>query len=96
MLTKHERIAETIYNLVRARKLNKQQYCARMDALAADSLEGQMAAHYCAWLMLRAMPSCLEKRVTTRRLAHNVGVLGDMIQGGEKELIVFSPMYGPG
>ena len=60
-LTKHELVGEACYQLMRERKLTKEQYCSRMQALDRAGPEGVIGSSYCSWLLLRAMPPSAEK-----------------------------------
>ena len=60
-LTKHELVAEACYRLMRERKLIKEEYCSRMEALDRAGPAGIVGSSYCSFMLLRAMPPSAEK-----------------------------------
>ncbi len=63
MLSPEEEWAEEIVHLMALGRLNRSECCRRMNALWAAGQNGQIAACYASYLLLRAVPASDERDV---------------------------------
>ena len=66
LLSREERVAESVYGLLRAGKLSREEYIRRMTDLERTP-RGAVAACYCTYLLLRRY-RCPESRVHMERM----------------------------
>ena len=68
MLTREELVAETVYGLMRQGRMDRSEYCRRMDALDASGPDGVVATCYCTWALLQQVPESPERAAYSERM----------------------------